>query len=482
MKNKLVCLLLCAPALLSAKVTLPSIFSDGMVLQQNTEVKFWGKADSKQPVRITPSWSDKTYTATPDAQGNWSVRIPTLEGNFKPHSLTITHDKDKTSLSDVLFGEVWLCSGQSNMEMKMRGWYGSPIIGGREAIANSRNEYIRFFDVKKEFASKEKDNCEGSWKKANPTDIAMFSATAYFFGRQLYRTLNVPVALVTSHWGGAAICSFMSKESLQPYAEYSEALNQLETKKLNNVTPTSIFNSMIKPIAGYAIKGTIWYQGESDKAIPELYRKLFHSMLDDWRARWEVGDFPFIYAQIAPFDYPNWDGNSAYMREAQQLCQQENTNAYMVSLTDVGERHNIHPSHKEDVGLRMAFRALDKVYHLEGMCSDEPTYSSMTVKDNKVTVVFDNAARGLTTYDQPLTGFTVAGKDKVFYPAEARFVPWQNKVVVSSDKVLEPVAVRYAFTDFAKGSFYNIEGCCAPSFRTDDWNEADCTFVNEDNQ
>ena len=467
----------CTPAFLSAKVTLPSIFSNGMVLQQNTDVKFWGKADSKQAVLITPSWSDKSYSAIPDDQGNWSVRIPTNPADFKPYSLTISHGNDQTSLSDILFGEVWVCSGQSNMEMKMRGWYGSPIIGGREAIANSRNEYIRFFDVKKEFARVEQENCNGNWKKANPTDISMFSATAYFFGRQLYRTLNVPIALVTSHWGGAAICSFMSKESLQPYSEYTDDLNQLATKNLTNVTPTTIFNSMINPIAGYAIKGTIWYQGETDKAIPDLYRKLFHSMLSDWRARWDVGDFPFIYAQIAPFDYPNWDGNSAYIREAQQQCQKENTNAYMVSLTDVGERHNIHPSQKEEVGLRMAFRALDKVYHLEGMCSDEPVYQSMTIKDNTITVAFDNASRGLTTYDQPLTGFTIAGSDKVFYPAEARFVPWQNKVVVSSKKVPNPIAVRYAFTDFAKGCIYNIEGCCASSFRTDNWNEADCKFI-----
>ena len=478
MKKRLAYLLMCVPTLLSAKVTLPSIFSDGMVLQQKTNVKIWGQADSKDVVTMQLSWSGQNYTAVPDKQGNWCITIPTKAADFKPYSITINHGGQVTSLSDVLFGEVWLCSGQSNMEMKMRGWYGSAINGGREAIANSRNEYIRYFTVEKKLSDKEKEDCNGIWTKATPTNVAMSSATAYFFGRQLYQTLNVPVALIASHWGGAAICAFMSNESIKNFPEYTKALETINTKNLGIGTPTAIYNSMIHPIAGYAIKGTIWYQGETDKHIPDLYRKLFHTMLTDWRTRWGVGDFPFIYAQIAPFDYPNWDGNSAYIREAQFLCQQENTNAYMISLTDIGEEHNIHPAEKEQVGLRMAFRALDKVYNVEGICSDEPYFKSIEVKENKATITFENADKGLFTYGKELSAFTIAGSDRVFYPAVATLVPWQNKVVVYSEKVSHPVAVRYAFTDFAKGTLYNIEGCCAPSFRTDNWNEKDCKFID----
>lgn len=475
--KKLFLLLLCLPSLLSAKVTLPSIFSDGMILQQNASVKIWGKADSKKLVKVTPSWGSESFQATPDADGNWSLQLPTKQADFKPYTLTINHGSESVAIKDVLFGEVWLCSGQSNMEMKMRGWYGSPINGGREAIATSKNDHIRLFTVNKECAYVPQDNCKGEWQKSNPKNISMFSATAYFFGRQLYRTLNVPVALVASHWGGAAIAAFMSSESLQSYSNYAETIQNLKGKRLGNMTPTAIYNAMIHPLIGYGIRGVIWYQGETDKTIPDLYRKLFKSMLNDWRSKWGVGEFPFIYAQIAPFDYPNWDGNSAYQREGQMLCQRENNAAYMVSLTDLGEEFNIHPSEKEEVGLRMAFKALDKVYQVEGIVSDEPVFQKLEIKGNQAFVYFENAERGLTTCGHELKAFTIAGADKVFYPAQVKVAPYlKNKVLVYSDKVPNPVAVRFAFTDFAQAYLYNIEGCCASSFRTDNWKDEECVF------
>lgn len=466
--------LLCLPSLLSAKVTLPAIFNNGMVLQQNTQVKIWGKADSKDVVKIQPSWSEQSFTAQPDDEGKWSIRIQTQKADFKPYSMTITHNGQTLSFNDILFGEVWLCSGQSNMEMKMRGWFRSPVTNGREAIANSRNEYIRLFNVEKSLSVKEKDYCTGMWKKAEPRTISYTSATAYFFGRQLFRTLNVPVALVTSHWGSAAICAFMSEKSLSTFPDYVEKIKKLDPKKMNVFAPTGIFNGMIKPIEGYSLKGVIWYQGETDRKIPDTYRKLFKSMIDDWRDRWEIADLPIVFAQVAPFDYPNEVGNSAYIREAQLYCQKENKHAYMVSLTDLGEEHNIHPSAKEPVGLRMALRALDKVYKVEGLCTDEPMYKSMEIKGNKVLLSFENADNGFSTHGKELKSFTVAGSDKVFYPAVA--IVKNSKIEVYSKEVPHPVAVRYAFTEFDEGLLMNIEGCCASSFRTDNWKEEECTF------
>ncbi len=470
------CLWAFFPFLISAKVSLPSILNDGMILQQNTEVRIWGTADSEAEVTISPSWMNKTYQVTPDVNGNWSVKVQTYPADFKKYTMKISHKGTSETIHDIMFGEVWLCSGQSNMEMKMRGWYGSPIIGGREAIANSKNDHIRFFTVAHKLSATEKDDCRGEWQKACPATTSNTSATAYFFGRQLYQTLNVPVALVLSHWGGASIVAFMSGKTIGTFSEYKNKIpvQNAPDDKLDIFTPTAIYNSMIKPVEGYSMRGVIWYQGETDRKIPDLYRKLFRSMLQSWRDKWEVGDFPFIYAQVAPFDYPNETGNSAYIREAQLMCQKECKNAYMVSLTDLGEEHNIHPSKKEDVGFRMAAKALDKVYEMDGICSDEPMYKSMEVKDGKAILSFENAQGGFTSFGKPISDFTIAGADKVFYPAKAWFSG--NKIVVTSDQVPEPVAVRYAFVEYAEGCVYNIEGCCASSFRTDNWKDEECQF------
>ena len=471
--KKLLSLLMFVPILASAKVTLPSIFGSGMVLQQNTQVKIWGTADSQDTVKVVPSWTNTTFHALPDANGNWSLRIPTYAADFKNYTLEVAHKGSKQTFHDVLFGEVWVCSGQSNMEMKMKGWYWNAIRGGQEAIANSRNEYIRLFDVEKKFSDKELTDCKGEWKFANPKTVAMTSATAYFFGRQLFQTLNVPVALVTSHWGGAGIVAFMSEKSLKPYSQYK--MPRVTKKEMDVFTPTAIYNAMIKPIEGYTMKGVIWYQGETDRKIPELYRKLSKSMLDDWRANWDCGEFPFIYAQVAPFHYPNENGNSAYIREAQNFCQKENKNMYMVSLTDVGEENNIHPSRKQEVGFRMACKAFDKVYGIDGIYSDEPEFVSMKIDGNKARLKFNHATWGFTTYGKPVTAFKIAGEDKVFYPAKANLNV--GNIVVYSEKVPHPVAVRYAFTDYADGTVYNVEGCCLTTFRTDNWEEKDCKYA-----
>lgn len=464
--------LLCSYQVL-AGIQLPSIFNNGMILQQDSEVKIWGRTDSPQVIQICPSWANKVYKTVPDKKGNWIVKIQTPKADLNYYHLDIIQDDELLHITDILFGEVWLCSGQSNMEMKMKGYYGKPIIGGREAIANSRNDYIRIFEVPKQASPKETFDCDAHWRKANPLSVANISATSYYFGKQLFQTLHVPIALIVAPWGGASIVAFMSRDALTPYSQYK--LPDNDDKELGNMSPTALFNGMINPILGYTIKGGIWYQGETNRNEPDLYRKLFHSMLTDWRAKWEIGDFPFIYAQIAPFDYQ--DGNSAYFREAQLLCQYENTNAYMVTLLDIGEEHDIHPSDKQTVGFRMAMAALDKAYQVGGIYSDEPIFHSFKVRGEEVIVSFKNVSRGLTTYGKPLTSFFIAGENRIFYPAEA-FIKG-NDVVVYSKNVSKPVAVRYAFMDYVKGCLYNIEGCCASSFRTDNWDEDTCKYSNK---
>ncbi|WP_299230660.1 sialate O-acetylesterase [uncultured Bacteroides sp.] len=463
-------LLLLINATSYSRIFLPSIISDGMILQQDSEVRLWGKSDSKDTIFISPSWTNRIYKVLPDTKGGWSVMVGTNKADFVSKNIHFSQGNQSLYLNDVLFGEIWLCSGQSNMQMKMKGYYGTPINGGRQAIADSHNYNVHVFEVPRVASVEQEFDCNGEWKSSCPATVAETNANAYFFGRQLYKTLGVPVGLVVAPWGGASIVAFMSGRSLGSFSQFK--LPKKGDKNLGNMTPSALYNGMINSILGYGIKGCIWYQGETNRKEPDLYRKLFKSMLADWREKWNIGNFPFIYAQIAPFDYN--DGNSAYIREAQLMCQNENARAYMVSLMDVGEEHNIHPSEKETVGVRMAMSALDKVYDIEGIYSDEPIYKSCRIEDGKMIISFENASNGLSTYGKPITSFTIAGEDRVFYPAQVRI--HKSEIVVFSDKVSSPVAVRYAFTDYAKGCLYNVEGCCASSFRTDNWTEETCKF------
>lgn len=446
------------------KLWMPAIFNNQMVLQQNTEVKLWGKGEKGQPVEVKSSWLGKTYKVIPDDSGCWSLEIKTLQANNIPYQLQIKQGKERLVFDNILFGEVWLCTGQSNMEMKLKGYYGQPITGGREAIANGTNNRIRLFTVEKAYSHEPQTNCKGEWQQATPLSVSEFSAAAYFFGQQLEQTLDVPVGLIAAPWGGASIEAYMSKESLQNFPSKKIPLLSGDIKK-PNLTPTALYNGMIHPIIGFGMKGCIWYQGESNRQEPELYKQLYKAMLASWRSAWNIGDFPVYYAQIAPYTYGN--GNSAFFREAQALCEKENINTAMICLLDVGEPFDIHPSGKQTVGLRFAYTALSKTYGVEGIVSDGPVYQSMKIEGNKVHLTFENAKSGLTTYRQPLDQFQVAGADQVFYPAT--ILQSRQNVILYSDKVPNPVAVRYGFTDYVKGTLYNVEGCPASSFRTDTW-------------
>lgn len=469
MKNILM-LLLFIPLVSYGKVYLPSVISNGMVLQQEMEVRLWGTSDINDIIKLKTTWSNKEYRVNPDSLGKWSLKILTPKADFKYHSIEIKQKNECIKVEKIMFGEVWLCTGQSNMEMRMKGGYGKPVIGGRKAIVESSEYDIHIFDVPKASTGDRQTSCRGEWKSSDPSTVANISATAYFFARQLYKTLNVPVGLIVCPWGGASIVAFMSEDAIKDYPQFK--LPPKDGKDLGHMTPTGIFNGMIAPILGYGIKGGIWYQGETDRNTPNLYYKLYRSMLLDWREKWDCGKFPIIYAQIAPHNYN--EGNSAYMREIQMKCQNDNENSYMVSLMDIGEEDDVHPSQKEEVGFRMALRALDKVYKIDGIYSDEPLYESHRIENNKIIVTFKNAYEGLTSYGEPITSFMIAGNDRVFYPATAKL--HGREIIVYSDKVVEPVAVRYAFTDYAKGNIYNIEGCCASSFRTDNWDENVCKF------
>ncbi len=460
-----VCLL--CPGLLLAKVKLPAFVSDGMVLQQQTNASLWGWAKPGDAIKVITSWDKKNYTAKANDKGKWSVKVATPAAGG-PFTISIS-DGEPLIIKNILIGEVWLCSGQSNMEMPMKGFKDQPIIGSNDAIFNSTNDQLRIYTVPRAVERQTKDTSKSSlWKNANPENVSNFSATAYYFGKLLQQQLKVPVALINVTYGGSPAEAFMSAESLKAFSEIAVP-SAAGIEKLSNKNATTLYNGMIHPVTGYTIKGCIWYQGESNYDRPDQYEKLFPAMVQLWRNEWGQRNFPFYFAQIAPCNY-NYSGNrtnSAYLRDAQRKALAAIPSGGMVVLMDAGEEKSIHPANKEIVGKRFGYLALGDTYQYKGFAYQSPLFDSLLVTGNVATIKFKNAPNGLTSFGKPLTQFEVAGEDKNFYPAQAVVV--RGTVQLSSPQVAMPVAVRYAFKDFIMGELFSTEGYPVSSFRTDNW-------------
>ena len=459
-------------SVLRAEVKLGSLFTDNMVLQQKADVPLWGWSDAGKNIKVKTSWDSKSYSAKADASGKWLVKVatPTAGG---PYEITISDGK-AIKLKNVLIGEVWICGGQSNMEMPMKGFKGQPILGSNDAILKSKNSKIRVYTVPRSSITELQQNSKPSaWKEANPENISNFSATGYYFGRLLNEMLDVPVGLINVSFSGSFVEAWMSPENLRQFPEVKIPAKG-DTIKAVSRTPTTLFNGMLYPITGYRIKGAIFYQGESNYERPDRYEEMFPAMVKEWRSLWKQGDFPFYYVQIAPYNYAqlppyNKGGkfNSAYLRDAQRKSQTKISNSAMAVVLDIGEENMIHPANKEAGGKRLALLALANTYGLKGFGFASPMYKSMSVKGNVATVSFDNASNGLTSFSKELQNFEIAGADKLFHPAKASLNG--SSVSVSSSLVKEPVAVRYAFKDFVVADLFSTEGLPASSFRTDDW-------------
>jgi sialate O-acetylesterase len=452
-------------ASLEAAIRLPAIFGDNMILQQQQEVTIWGWAKANAKVKITTEWNDRSVFTEAGKDGKWSAKINTPASDGKNYSITIS-DGDELILRDVLMGEVWVCAGQSNMEMPMIGYGNQPVTGALDAIVKSSNNKIRLFSVKRNYDIVALDDCEGKWNTATPESVGAFSAAAYFFAKRVFETTGVPIGLINASWGGASIRSFMSKEILPEFNLSVE--ERKENIQKPNQSPATIFNAMIHPIIGYRIRGVLWYQGETDKWMPEQYVKMFQSMVNDWRNRWKQGDFPFYYAQIAP--YEKGTKNAAFFREAQEKCMQIIPNVGMAVLMDSNSPDCIHPAMKKEAGERLAYWALAETYKIKGIPYRSPAIRDVQIVKDTVCISFNDAARGLTSFGKQVSSMVIAGDDKKWYPAtEVRLV--ENKIYVFSESVKKPVAVRYAFTSYAPGEIFSTLGLPVSSFRTDDWEE-----------
>lgn len=461
---------------MNAQIKPAAIFADNMVMQQDTRANIWGEAAPGSVITVVPEWGDERYTATVDEGGHWRLSFPTPKAGG-PYDIVLSGGGgDTLTLRNVLVGEVWLCSGQSNMEMPMKGFKNQPVEGANMACAKSRNPRLRLFTVKRRSSTTACSNVTGRWQEACPASVREFSATAYFFGRQLEETLGVPVGLVVSAWGGSSCEAWMSEEMLEAFPEAREKIPHEGAKpESENRTPTVLFKGMLSPLVGMSMKGVIWYQGEDNWNRAHSYAGMFSTMIEGWRKLWGMGEFPFYYCQIAPYDYgiitERGKGiiNSAYLREAQAEVERKVPGTGMAVLMDAGFKDGIHPRDKRTPGERLAFLALGKTYGMEGVTVESPRYKSMEVKGDTVVVSFERAPMWLCGRDgMESHQFKVAGEDRVFYPARA----WieRSRVYVRSERVARPVAVRYAFENYAEGDLFGADGFLpVSSFRSDDW-------------
>lgn len=460
-------------AQLQAKIKLAALFSDNMILQQQTNAPMWGWSEKDDKISITTSWNAKTYEAKTDKNGKWKLTFPTPPAGG-PYTIEVKQGADKVVVKNVLIGEVWLCSGQSNMEMPLKGFTGQPVLNGNEVIVRSTNSNIRLITVPRATVIEPLDDFGGSWEEASPKSTADFSATAWYFGSLLQEVLQVPVGLIHVSYGGSSMEAWMNEEMLKDFKDTKIPTTKGDLAKDPNRVATTLFNGMLSPVIGYGIKGCIWYQGESNYDRADQYSALSQKMVSSWRGLWNQGDFPFYYAQITPFNYAQFHPNdnlekynSAYLREAQLKASAIIPNSGMAVLMDIGEENSIHPVDKEKGGRRLAYLALAKTYGIDGFEFESPKFKGMEIVDSKVTIAFDDAPNGITSYGKEVLGFELAGEDKVFYPAQT--VVRRKSVVLISDKVAKPVAVRYLFKDFVKAELFSTGGLPLSSFRTDEW-------------
>ena len=497
-RKSIVALLLLFPCPILADVSLPAIFSDNMVLQRQIAISVWGNASANE--EITIELDTQRVTITADAGGTWQIHLNPMEAGG-PYQLTV-RGENVITFKNVMVGEVWVCSGQSNMA-----WFVRRSQNAEEEIKAADYPNIRLFTVKRSAAQRPAQDVEGTWSVCDTSSVGNFSAVAYYFGRRLHKTLNVPIGLINTSWGGTPAEAWTSLPALQVIPEYAPlgkrwaeyiaaypeareeyqaklAVWQANTDSLRALgqrrprrpwrnpnsphRPSMLYNGMIAPIVSYGIRGAIWYQGESNAGRAYQYRALFPAMIQNWRSSWGQGAFPFFFVQLANFrqvvEKPE-DSAWAELREA-QLMALSLPNTGMAVAIDIGEADNIHPKNKQAVGLRLALGAEAMVYGMDQPHSG-PVYRSMAVEEGKIRLRFDHANGGLKAKGDMLKGFAIAGQDSKYVWAEAKIDG--DDVLVWSNDVQQPVAVRYAWADNPICNLYNGADLPASPFRTDDW-------------
>lgn len=499
-----------------AEIKLPSLFGNDMVVQAGRPVPVWGTAEPGETVTVTLSsvtpaaWfprailrrHSRSATAIAGADGRWMATLASMKASPAQARLTVSGSRSKAALTatNVLVGQVWICSGQSNMEFPA-----GRVINAEKEIPVSTDPGLRHFRVSHMTSTTLLDHCDGKWEVAGSNTVGGFTAVGYFFGRELRHALGQPVGLIHSSWGGTPAEAWTSPEGLAAdpdllkmrdwqlsnlVASANSADPKLKKPAPQN-TSTCLFNAMINPLLPYAIEGAIWYQGESNAGRAVQYRKLFPTMITDWRRHWQQGDFPFYFCQLANYTAKTSapaESNWAELREAQNMTLALPSTGEAI-LIDIGEAADIHPRNKQEVGRRLALVALSKTYGKSVACSG-PVYQALKIKGDKAVVSFTHVEGGLVARELPATfqpkslapetvplvrnspksqleGFAVCGNDKKWVWADAEISG--DQVIVSSPEVAKPVAVRYAWANNPTCNLYNKAGLPASPFRTDDF-------------
>jgi sialate O-acetylesterase len=447
----IVCFLIFFAAVAGANISLPEIFADNMVLQRNSEVTFWGWAKTGEPVAITTSWNNAEASTKADNQGNWKLVVKTPEAGG-PFTIQIK-GFNTIIYKNVMIGEVWLCSGQSNME-----WSASSGITNKdEEIAKANYPNIRFFSVYNSTATSPQNHCDGAWTECSPETMKSFSAIAYFFGQKLNGELGIPIGLINSSWGGTPAEAWMPEEVIQKDDFLREAAAKQKPVPWGPVETARLYNAMIAPLVPFRIAGVLWYQGEGNTINSYAYKELLSSLIIGWRKAWN-NEFPFYFAQIAPYKYGDNFMGVEVRDEQRQVLELENTG--MVILSDIGDTLDIHPKNKKDAGLRFANMALNRHYKAIDVEDSGPLFQSVSYENKKAVVIFSHA-KGLDA-EGKITCFEIAGADKIYYPAKATIK--NEQVVVESEKVNNPVSVRFAWRNTATPNLMNGAYLPASSF------------------
>lgn len=476
-----------------------ALFSDHAVLQRNATVPIWGRADAGE--RIIVSFADQTHDTRADAQGVWRVNLSPMAASATPREITISGAAETVIVSNVLVGDIWVCSGQSNMTFALN----RAKNAGAE-VATATAPLLRLFNVPRTPSARPASDVDTQWTLCTPETAGPFSAVAYFFGRELSREIGVPLGLIHSSWGGTVAQNWSPRRVLEDprfskvldcekerlarlpeeIKKYEASLRQWEamspTEKAGKQkplppasdaskgSPSHLFNGMIAPLIPYSVRGVLWFQGESNRKDPNHYRALLPAMIKGWRMEWGQPRLPFIIVQIANYMPPEGEPDSrsqwAEIREVQRLTAQTVEDAALVVTIDLGESKDLHPKNKQDVGKRSALHAVKLVYE-KSVVASGPDFKRVAMNGSAAVLEFSDVGAGLVAKGEVLTGFTVAGKDRRFLPAHAEIQG--DTVIVRSDAVPEPVAVRYAWSADPQVSLYNREGLPAGPFRTDDW-------------
>lgn len=480
-----------------AQLKLPALISDNMVLQQQKQVALWGWASPGELITVMPSWNNKPITTMADKAGKWTITLTTIKAGGPYHILF--KSRDSIIVNNVMLGEVWLASGQSNMEFPMgkgEGWR-TGAHNAETEIPKASYPAIRMIDVPNRVSDVPQEDFKGQWLACTPETVKEFSAVAYFFAKEIQAATGYPIGIINSTWGGTPAESWTKKNILEQdtgfqkildryaqdvekfpaaYAKYKTSYEKWKadtssTKKgapkepvgpNHNKSPGKLYNGMIAPLIPYTLQGVIWYQGESNADRAWQYRRLFPAMINGWRKDWKNDQLPFYFVQIAPHR-----SQIPEIREAQLYSWQTTTNTGMVVSTDYGDSLDIHPRNKEVIGQRLSLWALKNEYGKKNITASGPVYKKMKIKGNKIIISFDNANGLKTGNNQLLSQFTIAGKDQQFIPAEA--VIKGNKIEVWSSHIDHPVAVRFGWSKVPEATLYNSAGLPASPFRTDKW-------------